>query len=198
MKSALKDWTGCITDCNKVLELSQKRRNGLPHAAPSKSRSKTASGDVFNDAVVYYTRAEAHYHSQKYYDCLSDCDSSLLLHPHFPEALCCRGAAHNALGNYTSALADLDIAIKTRPKYGVAKRHRGIAEYMRGEYASAVRDLKEEAAMNGGGGDGDRWLVKAEGALKKAEEEAERRAEELCREEVEDRDDKNGEVRNVR
>mmetsp|Transcript_22543 Transcript_22543/g.46840 ORF Transcript_22543/g.46840 Transcript_22543/m.46840 type:complete len:139 (+) Transcript_22543:157-573(+) len=71
VKSAMKDWSGCISDCDKVLNLSLKRKGG---GAVGKS-------DLFNEAVVYYTRAEAYYHMQKYYDCLADCDSSLQLHP---------------------------------------------------------------------------------------------------------------------
>ena len=175
VKCAVSDFHGAIKDTTRVIELTIKR-------------GVREQEEKFNLAVVYYTQAEAYFHLKSFYDSLRDCDHTLDLWPPFGEALCLRGATHNALGNFKTALKDLCAALRLKPNYAMAFRHRGICLCCLGDFASSVKDLeralkldaKDEAALA--------WLGKASAELRVEEEAAERAGESVR--EREERGDK--------
>ena len=117
--------------------------------------------------------------ASRYYDSLRDCDSALKLRGRFAEALCCRGATHNALGNFSAALSDLEACLSIRHSYPIALRHRGISLCCLGEHHKSVKDFKLAVKLNASDKVSELWLKKAEESVRVLEEEATKNASEL-------------------
>ncbi|GMH91140.1 hypothetical protein TrST_g1711 [Triparma strigata] len=165
VKIALGDYAGCIDDTNKVVDLSLRRGVGIGAGLGSDQ-------ERFNLSIIYYTQAEAYFNLKSYYESLRDVDNSLALRPDFVEALCCRGATHNALGNFTVALSDLDSCLKLRANYAMALRQRGICLCCLKKFAASARDLRKAVKMDANDEAAVKWLDKATRELKLEEDAA--------------------------
>ncbi|GMI61638.1 hypothetical protein ScalyP_jg5923, partial [Parmales sp. scaly parma] len=97
---------------------------------------------------VFYTRAEAFYHTKQYYDSLRDCDDALMFRPGFVEAHGLRGAVHNCLGNWSTATTDLTISIKKKQSVD-ALIQRGMSYMQMMELPLALLDLELAHKLDG-------------------------------------------------
>ena len=130
---AVSNFDGAITDCSKIIKIKDDEKNELRE--------------------IFYTRAEAYYHSKQYYNALSDCDECLRLSMSvfsvdFIEARALRGAIHNCLGNWSSAICDLSVAIGKRNNFFDALVQRGMSYMQTMELNLATIDLNTALKMS--------------------------------------------------
>jgi tetratricopeptide (TPR) repeat protein len=133
----------------------------------------------FNLSVTYYTRAECFFNLEKFYDALACCDAAINLRPRFREALCVRGATHNALFHYSAALKDLDASLSMGSHYPIGLRHRGIAHCMLEKYHLAVADLTKCMKFDPLDTVAKKWKDRAEAELRAEALQTEKLAKEL-------------------
>ena len=157
VKITMGDFEGCIVDTSMLIKLSQNR--GI----------KTVE-EKFNLAVVRYTQAEAYFHLKSFYKSLGDCDNALELWPSFGEALCLRGATHNALGSFKVALKDLNSSIDLKPSYAMAYRHRGICLCCLKKFAASTKDLEQALMLDANDEAAKAWFEKARNELRVEEQ----------------------------
>jgi len=167
------EYEKAIHDSQKSCDLIMKLLTEVQTEEEQTLTSRT-SELTFNLAVTHYNTAECYFNLGQYYPALHQCDSTLRLRPSFKEALCVRGATHNALGHHAAAIVDLDEALKGNYKYGIALRHRGIARCMLKRYHEATRDFERCLKLDQEDEASKKWLLTAKAELRKEEEEAER------------------------